>query len=66
MKLVCVSKKLPGLFRWADRKNKEPNAVTLAAMREANDIAAGRIKTKQYSTKELFDELDREDSEILP
>ena len=37
---------------------------TRAAMREAEDIAAGRVQTKQYaSAKELFDELDGEADE---
>ena len=37
------------------------NEETLAAMQEARDIAAGKIKAKQYSSaRELFDELDRE------
>lgn len=41
-----------------------PNAQTLAAMREADDILSGKIKTKSYkSARELFDELDREDDD---
>ena len=37
--------------------------ITLAAMQEAKDIASGKIATKNYaSAKELFAELDNEDS----
>ena len=37
------------------------NAETEAAMKEARDIASGRIPTKSYaSAKELFDELESE------
>ena len=40
------------------------NAETLAALQEARDIASGRIRTKTYSSaRELFDELDNEDSD---
>lgn len=38
-----------------------PNAETLAAMRETEDILAGRVQSKRYSTaRALFDELDAE------
>ena len=41
-----------------DKFNKE----TEEAMREAKDIALGKIKVKEYhSAKELFDELEEED-----
>jgi len=41
---------------------REPNAETLAAMRDADDILSGKIKVKSYkSARELFDELDGED-----
>ena len=41
---------------------REPNAVTMAAMREADDILAGRIPAKRYaSAQALFDDLDAED-----
>lgn len=40
------------------------NAETLAAIQEARDIASGKVQTKVYSSaEELFDELDREDSD---
>ncbi len=36
-----------------------PNAETLAAMQEMEDIISGKIQTKKYtSTKELFQDLD--------
>lgn len=45
-------------------KRPDYNAETLAAMREARDIASGIVKVKQYtSAKELLDELDAEDDE---
>ena len=45
-------------------RREVPNAQTLAAMREADDILSGKIKTKSYkSARELFDELDREDDD---
>lgn len=45
-----------------DMREPKPNAETLAAMRETEDILAGRVKTKRYtSVKELFDDLDAED-----
>ena len=35
-----------------------PNAETLAAMREMDDIISGKVETKRYkSTKELFEDL---------
>lgn len=43
-------------------RREVPNAQTLAAMREADDILSGKIKTKSYkNARELFDELDGED-----
>lgn len=45
-------------------RREVPNAQTLAAMREADDILSGKIKTKSYkSARELFDELDGEDDD---
>lgn len=39
-----------------------PNDTTLAAMRETEDILAGRIPAKKYtSTQELFDDINAED-----
>ncbi|MBQ3426566.1 MAG: type II toxin-antitoxin system RelB/DinJ family antitoxin [Clostridia bacterium] len=36
-----------------------PNAETLAAMREMDDIISGKVETKRYkSTKELFEDLN--------
>jgi DNA-damage-inducible protein J len=41
-----------------------PNAVTIAAMKEAEDIAAGRIQAKSYSSaKEMIDDILSEDAE---
>ena len=41
---------------------RQPNAATLEAMRETEDILSGRVRTKRYaSARELFDELDAED-----
>lgn len=41
---------------------RDPNAETLAAMRETEDILSGRIQAKKYSSaRELFNELDAED-----
>lgn len=41
---------------------REPNAATMAAMREADGIIAGRIPAKRYtSARALFDDLDAED-----
>ena len=38
-----------------------PNAETLAAMRETEDILSGRAQSKRYSSaRALFDELDAE------
>lgn len=43
---------------------RSPNAETLAAMRETEDIIAGRVQAKSYSSaRELFDDLDAEDDE---
>lgn len=43
---------------------RDPNAETYAAMRETEDILAGRISAKEYvSARELFDELDAEADE---
>lgn len=40
---------------------RQPNAATIAAMRETEDILAGRIQTKRYSSAQaLFDDLDAE------
>ena len=40
------------------------NEETLAAMREARDIASGKIETRSYSSvKEMIAELDSEDVE---
>lgn len=45
-----------------DVRREQPNAETLAAMRDADDILSGKIKVKSYkSARELFDELDGED-----
>lgn len=45
-----------------DIRREQPNAETLAAMRDADDILSGKIKVKSYkSARELFDELDGED-----
>jgi len=42
----------------------EYNAETLAAMQEARDIMAGKIKTKRYKTVEEMDEdIDSEDDD---
>ncbi len=41
---------------------KHPNADTLAAMRETEEILAGRISAKTYSSAcELFSDLDAEE-----
>lgn len=45
---------------------KQPryNTKTIIAMKEARDLANGKISTKKYSSaNELFDELDREDED---
>ncbi len=40
---------------------RQPNAATVNAMRETEDILAGRVKAGRYaSAKELFDDLDAE------
>lgn len=37
-----------------------PNAETLVAIKEMDDIISGKIKTKKYkTTKELFEELEK-------
>lgn len=42
-------------------RREVPNAETLEAMREVEDIIAGKIKTKSYtSVREMFDDLERE------
>jgi len=42
----------------------EYNAETLAAMQEARDIMAGKIKTKRYKTVEEMDaDIDAEDDD---
>ena len=44
-----------------EMRAQKPNAVTLEAMREAEDILAGRLDARRYSSaQELFDELDAE------
>ncbi|MGX8706621.1 MAG: type II toxin-antitoxin system RelB/DinJ family antitoxin [bacterium] len=41
---------------------RTPNAATLAAMRETEDILSGRIQNPVYhSARELFDALDADD-----
>jgi len=41
---------------------RQPNAATVAAMRETEDILAGRVQARRYaSAKELFDDLDAEE-----
>lgn len=45
-------------------KGQMPNAATLAAMAETEDILAGRAHAKKYSSaRDLFDDLDAEDDE---
>ena len=40
---------------------RDPNAATLAAMRETEDILCGRAQAKRYtSAQALFDDLDAE------
>lgn len=40
---------------------EQPNAETLSAMQETQDIIDGKLQVKSYSSaKELFDELDAE------
>lgn len=44
-----------------EMKTAQPNVDTLAAMKETEDILAGRIQSKRYTTvHELFDALDAE------
>jgi DNA-damage-inducible protein J len=41
-----------------------PNAVTIAAMREADDIISGRIQAKSYSSfRDMLDDALADDSE---
>ena len=41
---------------------RQPNAATVNAMRETEDILAGRVQAGRYAlAKELFDDLDAED-----
>lgn len=41
---------------------RNPNAATLAAMQETEDILSGKIHAKSYSSAQaLFDDLDAED-----
>ena len=41
-----------------------PNAETIAAMKEADDIISGRVQTKSYSSfKDMLDEALTDDSE---
>ena len=43
---------------------RQPNAETISALREAEDIIAGRVDAKRYgSARELFAELDAEDDD---
>jgi DNA-damage-inducible protein J len=43
---------------------RQPNAATMAAMRETEDILAGRVQPRRYaSASELFDELDAEEGD---
>jgi len=49
-----------------EEESMEPrfNAVTVAALREAEDIASGKIKAKAYSDlDELFRDLNADDDE---
>lgn len=47
-----------------EMKQPRPNAATLAAIAEVEDMLAGRIQAKRYSSaRELFDELDAEDKD---
>jgi len=44
---------------------RQPNAATIAAMRETEDILAGRMQARRYtSAKELFDDLDAEEDDL--
>ena len=52
-----------GGLPFAMRKSR-PNAATLAAMAEVEEILAGRKAAKRYSSaRELFDDLDAEDED---
>jgi len=43
---------------------RQPNAATMAAMRETEDILSGRTQARRYaSAEELFDELDAEEDD---
>ena len=43
---------------------RQPNAATLAAMRETEDILSGKLQTRRYaSARELFDDLDAEEGD---
>lgn len=43
---------------------RQPNAATMAAMRETEDILSGRVQARRYaSAGELFDELDAEEDD---
>lgn len=47
-----------------DMRPPKPNAVTRAAMREADEIITGAIQAKSYtSAAELFRDLDAEDND---
>jgi len=44
-----------------EMRMRQPNADTLEAMRETEDILAGRVKSKRYSSaRALFDDLNAE------
>jgi hypothetical protein len=44
--------------------NEIPNAKTIAAMKEAEDIASGRIQSKSYSSfKDMLDDALAENAE---
>lgn len=48
-----------------DVKEEQPNAETIAAMQEANDILNGKKKAKVYSSvDELFDDLNHETAKV--
>ena len=43
---------------------RQPNAATMATMRETEDILSGRTQARRYaSAEELFDELDAEEDD---
>ena len=47
-----------------EMREPKPNAALRAAMRETEDILAGRTQTKRYpNARALFDDLDAEDAE---